>query len=227
MQLGKEAGLQICLDMASYNIVEGDLEFFDILITKYVDIVFANEEEAKAYTGKDAWGAINEIASKCSVVIVKLGAQGSCIKKGTECIKLEVPPVKKVVDTTGAGDYYAAADLRNNGRFPFPEHCLGNAKLSCIIQVILRLPVMHTAAKHIDLLLHSTGICCIHLHRHAKHKRRNDHSGTDQHNMMFLFGPFSEVLMHLQSHLPELPSLVGRTLSWRNGSLPSAPQLLQ
>ena len=33
MQLGKEAGLQICLDMASYNIVEGDLEFFDILIT--------------------------------------------------------------------------------------------------------------------------------------------------------------------------------------------------
>lgn len=52
-------------------------------------------------------GAINEIASKCSVVIVKLGAQGSCIKKGTECIKLEVPPVKKVVDTTGAGDYYA------------------------------------------------------------------------------------------------------------------------
>lgn len=39
-------------------------------------------------------GAINEIASKCSVVIVKLGAQGSCIKKGTECIKLEVPPVK-------------------------------------------------------------------------------------------------------------------------------------
>lgn len=111
MQLGKEAGLQICLDMASYNIVEGDLEFFDILITKYVDIVFANEEEAKAYTGKDAWGAINEIASKCSVVIVKLGAQGSCIKKGTECIKLEVPPVKKVVDTTGAGDYYAAGFL--------------------------------------------------------------------------------------------------------------------
>ena len=87
MQLGKEAGLQICLDMASYNIVEGDLEFFDILITKYVDIVFANEEEAKAYTGKDAWGAINEIASKCSVVIVKLGAQGSCIKKGERIVE--------------------------------------------------------------------------------------------------------------------------------------------
>ena len=138
MQLGKEAGLQICLDMASYNIVEGDLEFFDILITKYVDIVFANEEEAKAYTGKDAWGAINEIASKCSVVIVKLGAQGSCIKKGTECIKLEVPPVKKLVDTTGAGDYYAAGFLYGLTCGYSLEKCsiIGSILASNVIQVV-------------------------------------------------------------------------------------------
>ena len=97
MQLAKEAGAQICLDMASYNIVAEELDFFTTLINKYVDIVFANEEEARAYTGKDAWEAINEISAMCSVVVVKLGAQGSCIKKGTECIKLEIPPVKKVV----------------------------------------------------------------------------------------------------------------------------------
>ena len=137
-KLAKEAGLQVCLDMASYNIVEGDLEFFDILITKYVDIVFANEEEAKAYTGKDAWGAINEIASKCSVVIVKLGAQGSCIKKGTECIKLEVPPVKKVVDTTGAGDYYAAGFLYGLTCGYSLEKCsiIGSILASNVIQVV-------------------------------------------------------------------------------------------
>ena len=115
-------------------------------------------------------------------------------------------------------------DLRNNGRFPFPEHCLGNAKLPCIIQVILRLPVMHTAAKHIGLLLHSMGICRLHLHRHPKHKCRNDHSGTDQHDMMFLFFLFSEILMHLQSHLPELPLPAGQILSLWSGSLPSDPQ---
>ena len=138
IELAKEAGLQVCLDMASYNIVEGDLEFFDILITKYVDIVFANEEEAKAYTGKDAWGAINEIASKCSVVIVKLGAQGSCIKKGTECIKLEVPPVKKVVDTTGAGDYYAAGFLYGLTCGYSLEKCsiIGSILASNVIQVV-------------------------------------------------------------------------------------------
>lgn len=50
IELAKEAGLQVCLDMASYNIVAGDHEFFSLLVNKYVDIVFANEEEAKAFT---------------------------------------------------------------------------------------------------------------------------------------------------------------------------------
>lgn len=138
MQLGKEAGAQICLDMASYNIVEEDLGFFDTLITKYVDIVFANEEEARAYTGKEPWDAINEIASKCSVVVVKLGAQGSCIKKGTECIKLEIPPVKKVIDTTGAGDYYAAGFLYGLICGYSLEKCaiIGSILASSVIQVV-------------------------------------------------------------------------------------------
>jgi len=138
MQLGKEAGAQICLDLASYNIVAEDLDFFDSLITKYVDIVFANEEEAKAYTGKEPWEAINEIASKCSIVVVKLGAQGSCIKKGTETIKLEVPPVKKVMDITGAGDYYAAGFLYGLTCGYSLEKCsiIGSILASAVIQVV-------------------------------------------------------------------------------------------
>ena len=64
IELAKEAGLQICLDMASYNIVANDLEFFSLLINKYVDIVFANEEEAKAFTGKEAEEALGIIAKK-------------------------------------------------------------------------------------------------------------------------------------------------------------------
>lgn len=39
IELAKEAGLQVCLDMASYNIVAGDHEFFSLLVNKYVDIV--------------------------------------------------------------------------------------------------------------------------------------------------------------------------------------------
>lgn len=77
MQLAKEAGAQICLDMASYNIVAEELDFFTTLINKYVDIVFANEEEARAYTGKDAWEAINEISYKQIIIAMGEGAKAA------------------------------------------------------------------------------------------------------------------------------------------------------
>ena len=108
MQLAKEVGLKICLDMASYNIVLEERDFFDMLITQYVDIVFANESEAEAFTGKEPKEALHEIVSKCSIAIVKARIDGSYIKKGTECVQVPAPPVEHVIDTTGAGDYYAA-----------------------------------------------------------------------------------------------------------------------
>lgn len=108
VQLAKEEGLQVCLDMASYNVVEAERDFFDQLIVKYVDIVFANESEALAYTGKAPHEALEEIASKCSIAVVKTGKEGSLVKKGTEFIQLLSCPVDNVLDTTGAGDFYAA-----------------------------------------------------------------------------------------------------------------------
>lgn len=108
VQLAKEEGLQVCLDMASYNVVEAERDFFDQLIVKYVDIVFANESEAPAYTGKTPHEALEEIASKCSIAVVKTGKEGSLVKKGTEVIQLLSCPVDNVLDTTGAGDFYAA-----------------------------------------------------------------------------------------------------------------------
>ncbi len=111
IQLAKEAGLQVCLDLASYNIVEQDLEFFSLLISKYVDVVFANEEEAKAFTGQDPEKALDTISDMCSIAIVKIGAKGSLICKGTEKVKVNAVPVEKVLDTTGAGDYFAAGFL--------------------------------------------------------------------------------------------------------------------
>lgn len=108
VQLAKEEGLQVCLDMASYNVVEAERDFFDQLIVKYVDIVFANESEALAYTGKAPHEALEEIASKCSIAVVKTGKEGSLVKKGAEVIQLLSCPVDNVLDTTGAGDFYAA-----------------------------------------------------------------------------------------------------------------------
>lgn len=111
VELAKAAGLHVCLDLASYNVVENDLEFFTLLINKYVDIVFANEEEAKSFTGKEPQEALGAIAEMCSIAIVKIGSKGSYVKKGTEEVHAKAISVEKVVDTTGAGDFFAAGFL--------------------------------------------------------------------------------------------------------------------
>ena len=124
--------------MASYNIVENDLEFFSLLINKYVDIVFANEEEAKAFTGEEPEEALRVIAKKCSIAIVKVGANGSYIRKGTEEIKVSAIPVEKVLDTTGAGDYFAAGFLYGLTCGYSLEKCakIGSILSGNVIQVI-------------------------------------------------------------------------------------------
>ncbi len=107
VKFAKEKDLKVTLDMASYNVVEENLEFLKILLDKYVDIVFANEEEAKSFTGKEPEDALNEFAKLCEIAVVKIGKNGSLIKKGNEFYQvnsIEANPV----DTTGAGDLYAA-----------------------------------------------------------------------------------------------------------------------
>ncbi len=107
LQLAKKEGLIVSLDLASYNVVEENLSFLKRIVTEYVDIVFANEEEAKSFTGKNPHEALKEIASMCKIAVVKLGAQGSIIQKGEETQKVGVIQVNPV-DSTGAGDMYAA-----------------------------------------------------------------------------------------------------------------------
>lgn len=138
IELAKEVGLQICLDMASYNIVASDLDFFSLLINKYVDIVFANEEEAKAFTGEEPEEALRTIAKMCSIAIVKVGPSGSYIRKGTEEIKVSAIPVNKVVDTTGAGDYFASGFLYGLTCGYSLEKCakIGSILSGNVIQVI-------------------------------------------------------------------------------------------
>jgi len=107
VEMAKAAGLKVAIDLASFNVVEANLDFLRDLIKGSVDIVFANEEEAKSFTGKEPEQALYEIAEMCELAIVKVGKQGSFIKKGDEVIK--VGTIKaKAVDTTGAGDSYAA-----------------------------------------------------------------------------------------------------------------------
>lgn len=107
-ELAKESGLKICLDMASYNIVAADHEFFSHLISKYVDIVFANEEEARTFSFAEPEAALEHLHSLCDIAVVKLGAEGSYIMHKGEKVHVKALEVDKVTDTTAAGDFYAA-----------------------------------------------------------------------------------------------------------------------
>ncbi len=110
LKLAKEAGLKVSLDLASYNVVEDNLDFLHDMVKNYVDIVFANEEESKAFTGKEPEEALDDIARLTDIAVVKVGSKGSMVKQGETVTKIS--PIKaRAVDTTGAGDLYASGFL--------------------------------------------------------------------------------------------------------------------
>jgi len=122
MILAKDNGLKISIDMASYNVVEANLEYLKPIIKEYVDILFANEEEAKALTKKSPSEALDEIAEYADISIVKVGANGSMIKTGGKVT--QVPAISATcLDTTGAGDQYAAGFLYGLTLDLTPDKC--------------------------------------------------------------------------------------------------------
>lgn len=110
VKMASDNNLKVSLDMASYNIVEANLDFLKRIVAEYVDILFANEEEAKSFTGKEPREALNEIAKIVDIAIVKIGKNGSLIKSNGKDYKVDIIPAKSR-DTTGAGDLYAAGFL--------------------------------------------------------------------------------------------------------------------
>ncbi len=138
LDLARKAGLKVCLDMASYNVVASDRIFFTSLIRKYVDIIFANEDEALALTGQSPEDAAAAIAGMCDIAVVKVGSRGSYVYCGEKKLHIDAIPVPQVIDTTGAGDYFAGGFLYGlcNGRAV--EECakIGAVVSSHVIQVV-------------------------------------------------------------------------------------------
>ncbi|MBQ2414594.1 MAG: adenosine kinase [Rikenellaceae bacterium] len=112
IRMAKELGLKVAIDLASFNVVEENIDFLREVISEYVDIVFANEDEARAFSGEDEpVNALQYISTMCDLVIVKIGMRGALIKQGSEVSHVGIMAAAKRVDTTGAGDFYAAGFL--------------------------------------------------------------------------------------------------------------------
>lgn len=109
-EIAKSKEMIVSIDMASYNVVDENRDFFDFILKNYVDILFANEEEARSFTGENPEEAAKKFADYCEIAVVKTGSKGSIVRKGTEIYR--IPSIEaKVIDCTGAGDMYAAGFL--------------------------------------------------------------------------------------------------------------------
>ncbi len=111
LQMAKQCGMTVSLDLASFNVVEAHLGFLQRMVRDYVHIVFANEEEARAFTGHiNPQLALDAISALCNTAVVKIGEKGSLVKQDGKTHTIAPIPVK-CIDTTGAGDLYAAGFL--------------------------------------------------------------------------------------------------------------------
>jgi sugar/nucleoside kinase (ribokinase family) len=108
----KEAGSLIALDLASFEVVNASRDILFDLVRDYVDILIANEDEARAYTGfEDEEKAVEDLSRHVAYAVLKVGARGSYVSHQNNLIKIPAQEGLPPVDTTGAGDLWAAGFL--------------------------------------------------------------------------------------------------------------------
>lgn len=110
IELAKKNNTLVSIDLADPALIRRNKDFFKELVTNHVDIVFLNELEAKEFTGLEEEEALKQIAKDVSIAIIKLGEKGSMISKDGIITKVNAYSAR-TIDTTGAGDTYAAGFL--------------------------------------------------------------------------------------------------------------------
>ncbi|TET33935.1 MAG: adenosine kinase [Planctomycetota bacterium] len=105
----REVGAKIVFDAGAPGMINNFRQVFDDVLPQ-VDILFVNEDEAKALTGREPEEAIRELAGGREVTVVKLGGEGSLVMADGKLSRISTTRIE-AVDTTGAGDTYAAGFL--------------------------------------------------------------------------------------------------------------------
>ena len=135
----KAHGMNVALDLASFNVVEENLDFLRELANGQVDILFANEQEAQAFTGEsNPLEALDQMAGLCPLVVVKVGMRGAYIKHNGHVDHVGILASARRVDTTGAGDFYAAGFMHGLTKNLTMEQCgtIGAVAAGKVIEVV-------------------------------------------------------------------------------------------
>jgi sugar/nucleoside kinase (ribokinase family) len=113
IETAKGAGRKVAFTLSDAFVIDrhGD-DFRELIARGEIDILFANEVELAALTGIDDFEeGIAALAAKVPVVVATKGARGAVAVAGGERTEVPAEPVARVVDTTGAGDLFAAGFL--------------------------------------------------------------------------------------------------------------------
>jgi sugar/nucleoside kinase (ribokinase family) len=111
-EIAHEAGRKVALSLSDRFCVDRHRAAFLELVDHHIDILFANEGELLAlFETGDVDAAIARLAGMTSLAVVTRGAEGSLIVAPEGTIAVPAAPVGRIVDTTGAGDLYAAGFL--------------------------------------------------------------------------------------------------------------------
>lgn len=111
-RVAHEAGRMVSLTLSDSFCVDRHRDDFLSLVSDEVDLLFGNEAELKAlYRTETFEEAVDALREHCPLAAVTVGAKGSIVVTPDELIEVPPVPVRKVIDTTGAGDLYASGFL--------------------------------------------------------------------------------------------------------------------
>lgn len=112
LNAAKAAGALVSLDLASFTVVEESKTLLSKIVKDFVDILIANEDEARAFTGYgDETQALKTLAQDTYIAVLKIGNRGSLITHAGSIFQIEPQGTGEAIDTTGAGDLWAAGFL--------------------------------------------------------------------------------------------------------------------
>jgi sugar/nucleoside kinase (ribokinase family) len=138
VQIAKESNMEIVFDCGSFGVIQDRRFIIDKLIEEQsIDILIANEDEAKILTSIEEDLACMEMAKMAKIAVVKLGKRGSIIGVKDKLVKVETSVVQ-AVDTTGAGDLWASGFLYGYLNDWSLEKCgeLASAAAAEVVQVM-------------------------------------------------------------------------------------------
>jgi sugar/nucleoside kinase (ribokinase family) len=134
-------------------------EFLELMRSGTVDIVLANDHEIKAlYQTASFDTALEALRRDCRLAAVTRSEQGSVIVRGDETVKIDAIAIRELVDTTGAGDLYAAGFLfgYTQGRSLEDSGRLGSLAAGLVIQQVGPRPRQNLRTGGVDLDRHAS-----------------------------------------------------------------------